>query len=184
MKNNDCSFNPDRRRLLSVGAAAIAGLTLSGCGQSAITAPEEAAKIIPVRRRQTVYRAFTYLSSQPLSPLDALDALGEPYQADKMADGFFLVSIGGEEGMWIFTVDNVIPDRSGASTLTRLGKVPVLSAVDAQQKLANFSRGIIGESLSLGNNGSRPTVTTVYRPTVNGLVRITIVAVGPLRLET
>lgn len=183
----DCSFNPDRRRLLSAGAAAITGLAFGGCGQSAVIAPaegpEEAAKIIPVRRRQTVYHTFTYLSREPLSPLDALDALGEKYQADKMSDGFFLVSIGGEEGMWIFTVDNIIPDRSGASVLTRLGKVPVVSAVDAQQKLANFSRGTIGEALSLANNGLRPTVTAVYRPLVNGLVRITIVDVGPLRLE-
>lgn len=180
---NNGSFSISRRKLLAAG-----GLFLAGCGYNALIASEErseeAGKIIPVRRRQTVYRAYTYLSREPLSPLDALDALGEIYQADKMADGFFLVSIGGEEGMWIFTVDNIVPDRSGASTLTRLGKVPVLSAVDAQQKLANFSRGTIGEALSLANKGLKPTITTVYRPTVNGLVRITIVEVGPLRLET
>lgn len=172
-----------RRRFVFGSLTAGVGALFLGCGQSSPLAPGEVAAkpvIGGLRRRLQVKQAIHILSPRPLTPLQALQMSGAPYATVDMPGGKFVSGVNNAEDLWIFLVDGAMPDLSGGSMVTRLGK----RAVNSPQDIRQFRAGTIGLSMSTGTDSAvrPPTAEIEFAPAPGqGQVLISWLQVGLLQ---
>ncbi|MEK7125386.1 MAG: hypothetical protein AAB880_00565 [Patescibacteria group bacterium] len=157
------------RRQMVIGGGLLAGvgLLLEACGDYPLGPGRASAKAVDsgLVRRLQIRQAFTVPSVRPISPLQALQTSRRSYQTVPLKEGLFVTAINGQNEPWIFLVDNIVPDLSGASRLTRLGKVDITSVAEAQRQLPRFRGGTVGLSFAADDPGAAaPTVETVFAP--------------------
>jgi hypothetical protein len=108
---------------------------------------------------------------------------GAPYATVGMLGGKFVSGVNNTEDLWIFLVDGAMPDLSGGSMVTRLGK----RAVNSPQDIHQFRAGTIGLSMSTGTDPAvrPPTAEIEFAPAPGqGQVLISWLQVGLLQPDT